>query len=152
MRNTPSDSALLDLEKEKIKLIESHLQSSQTSVPQDDCHQFLMSLHKPLINLPFNRQMYVRFKFQELIFQETTNAVNYQHFVNRSTQNSNSEHSIIMSTTTAAEYSDPQSISSAQSLYVIYTYRSPRTYQSIITANIFSSDSHIIHAFFSIYQ
>lgn len=114
-RNTPSsDSALLDLEKRKIKLIESHLQNSQTSVPQDDCHHFLMSLHKPLSNLPFNRQMYVRFKFQELIFQETANAVNDQPFVNRSTQNSNSNHSIGMSPP-SSEYSDLPSIPSAPS-------------------------------------
>lgn len=110
-RMTSSDSALLDLENKKIKLIECHLQNSKASVPQDDCQQFLMSLHKPLISLPIDRQMYVRFKFQELIYQETTNAVNCQYLDNRSIQHS--EHSSRMSTS-PAEYSDPPSISSAQ--------------------------------------
>ncbi|CAG9760918.1 unnamed protein product [Ceutorhynchus assimilis] len=108
-RNTSLNSALLDLEKKKIKLIESHLQNSQTSFPQDDCHQFLMSLHKPLISLPIDRQMYVRFKFQELIFQETNNAVNCQYLDNRSIQHSQHSSRSRMSTSSPAEYSDSQS-------------------------------------------
>lgn len=37
---------------------------------EDDCYYFLMSLHKPLNSLPIERAMFVRFKIQELIYNE----------------------------------------------------------------------------------
>ncbi|XP_054720492.1 uncharacterized protein LOC129230110 isoform X1 [Uloborus diversus] len=39
----------------------------------DDTYHFLMSLMSPIKSLPFDRQMFVRWKIQELLFNETVN-------------------------------------------------------------------------------
>ncbi|GJQ82309.1 hypothetical protein Trydic_g385 [Trypoxylus dichotomus] len=49
----------------------------------DDCYHFLMSLHKPISSFSAERQMFVRYKIQELIYNEmsksqTQNASNHE--------------------------------------------------------------------------
>lgn len=40
------------------------------SMRNDDCYHFLMSLHRPLNSFSVEKQMFIRFKIQELIYNE----------------------------------------------------------------------------------
>lgn len=79
-----TDGELLNIERKKIQLIESHLSNVQNSKPQDDLYHFLMSLHKPLSDLPTDRQMFIRIKMQELIYTEITSSNQYKQNIQNS--------------------------------------------------------------------
>ncbi|KFM83253.1 hypothetical protein X975_05534, partial [Stegodyphus mimosarum] len=49
-----------------------------TNDEKDDTYHFLMSLMTPIKSLPYDRQMYIRFKMQELLFNETVHNHNNQ--------------------------------------------------------------------------
>ncbi|KAH1017398.1 hypothetical protein HUJ05_008043 [Dendroctonus ponderosae] len=72
VRTNPED-AILDLEIKKLKMIESHMDKRANVVAEDDNYHFLISLKKPLSCLPMDRQMFVRYKIQELIYSEISN-------------------------------------------------------------------------------
>ncbi|CAH1973096.1 unnamed protein product [Acanthoscelides obtectus] len=78
-RGSGIDYELLNLEKKKIRMIETQLaQNIPESKTEDDLYFFLMSLHKPLKDLPIDRQMFIRFKIQELLYTEIISANQYQ--------------------------------------------------------------------------
>uniref|UniRef100_A0A6P7FRH1 Uncharacterized protein LOC114333295 n=1 Tax=Diabrotica virgifera virgifera TaxID=50390 RepID=A0A6P7FRH1_DIAVI len=82
------ESELLNLERKKIQLIQTQLAHSydnQKLKPEDDLHHFLLSLYKPLSDLPNHRQMYLRIKIQQLIYNEMIDADQSREQINATT-------------------------------------------------------------------
>lgn len=111
------DNELLNLERKKIKLIETQLAQShntQKTKSEDDLYYFLMSLHKPLNDLPIDRQMFIRIKIQELIYNEITSANQYQqNTINGLNVQNSTVNTFVPSHST--QYIDPPSVSSVYS-------------------------------------
>jgi hypothetical protein len=58
---------MIEIERKKLDLMQS--MGKQQEDRDTTCH-FLMSLRDPINKLPENRQMFLRIKIQEMIFQE----------------------------------------------------------------------------------
>lgn len=117
-RNNTED-AILDVENKKLKIIESYMEKTTKLVPEDDNYHFLMSLKKPLGSLSIDRQMFVRYKIQELIYNEISNITETPAvrtnipYIYRSEDNRSSCSNIPIYQN--LDYTDPSSVSSAQS-------------------------------------
>ena len=110
------DNELLNIEK-KIQLIETQLAQShntQKSKPEDDLYYFLMSLHKPLNDLPIDRQMFMRIKIQELLYSEIMSA---NHDQQNTTNGLNVQNSAVNTfvPSQSTQYINPPSVSSVYS-------------------------------------
>ncbi|KAF5269840.1 hypothetical protein FQR65_LT05886 [Abscondita terminalis] len=69
---------------DKIRVVDSNVSQSTHQTSDDDLYHFLMSLYKPLSDLSVEKQMFIRIKIQELIYnqmidvnQSTINYVRY---------------------------------------------------------------------------
>ena len=64
----PLEEAMIEIERKKLDLIQSMGNGRED---WDTTYHFLMSLWKPINSLTEDRQMFLRMKIQEMIFQET---------------------------------------------------------------------------------
>lgn len=68
-----------EVDRKRFESLQKRLSVSQEE--EDDTYHFLMSVRNPLKSLPLDRQMFVRLKIQELVYNE----INSQNQQNRST-------------------------------------------------------------------
>lgn len=107
-KRNATDNELINIEKNKRHLIESHpAHSRNTGNPksEDGVYHFLMSLHKPMSDLPTDRQMFVRIKMQELLYNEIINSRD-------NTRYSTAENIVSIPNQKNIQYIDPPSVSS----------------------------------------
>jgi hypothetical protein len=62
------EEAMIEIERKKLDLMRS---MGNVHEDWDTTYHFLMSLWEPVSRLPEDRQMFLRMKIQEMIFQET---------------------------------------------------------------------------------
>ncbi|CAL7942849.1 unnamed protein product [Xylocopa violacea] len=72
------DSNYSEVDRKRFESLQKRLSISQEE--EDDTYHFLMSVRNPLKSLPLDRQMFVRLKIQELVYNE----INSQNQQNRS--------------------------------------------------------------------
>ncbi|XP_076753156.1 uncharacterized protein LOC143424774 [Xylocopa sonorina] len=72
------DSNYTEVDRKRFESLQKRLSISQEE--EDDTYHFLMSVRNPLRSLPLDRQMFVRLKIQELVYNE----INSQNQQNRS--------------------------------------------------------------------
>lgn len=65
-----------EVDRKRFEALQKRLSVSQEE--EDDTYHFLMSVRNPLKSLPLDRQMFVRLKIQELVYNEI-NSQNQQH-------------------------------------------------------------------------
>ncbi|XP_034185729.1 uncharacterized protein LOC117606859 [Osmia lignaria lignaria] len=67
-----------ELDRKRFESLQKRLSVSQEE--EDDTYHFLMSVRNPLKSLPLDRQMFVRLKIQELVYNEINNCQNQQQY------------------------------------------------------------------------
>lgn len=67
-----------ELDRKRFESLQKRLSASQEE--EDDTYHFLMSVRNPLKSLPLDRQMFVRLKIQELVYNEINNCQNQQQY------------------------------------------------------------------------
>jgi len=77
----PLEEAMLEIERKKLDLMQS---TGNGHEDWDTTYHFLMSLWEPINRLPEDRQMFLRMKTQEMIFQETQKQKGTQSSTNSS--------------------------------------------------------------------
>lgn len=76
------DNDYSDVDRKRFESLQKRLSASQEE--EDDTYHFLMSVRNPLKSLPLDRQMFVRLKIQELVYNE----INCQNQQNRTYEGS----------------------------------------------------------------
>lgn len=71
------DNDYSDVDRKRYESLQKRLNAFQEE-EEDDTYHFLMSVRNPLKSLPLDRQMFVRLKIQELVYNEI-NSQNQQH-------------------------------------------------------------------------